>query len=190
MWNYAVFLDRDGTINEDPGYLGDPGLVKILPGVAKGISELKSKFGFKIIVISNQAGISRGLITESQVNEVNNKINRLLSEQNAEIDVFYFCPYHPMFSSEIDSRCRKPSPEMIIKAAEENQIDLSSSYMIGDKASDVLCGINAGVKTILLNSDKSSDEINSLKKEVKSPNFVANNFLDAVNFIQQDINNR
>ena len=188
MPNCALFLDRDGTINEDPGYLGDPELVKILPGVAEGISVLKTKYGFKIIVISNQSGIARGLITYDQVNSVNNRINTLLSEQNAEIDVFYFCPYHPEFSSVEESKCRKPSPKMIFEAAEGNDIDLTRSYMVGDKALDVLCGINAGVKTILINSETASEEINSLKKELKSPNFVADNFLDAVNFIKQDFN--
>lgn len=188
MSNCAVFLDRDGTINEDPGYLGDPNSVKLLPGVAEGISELKTKLDFKIIVISNQSGIARGLITHEQVIEVNEKINTLLSEQNTEIDVFYFCPFHPEFSSEEDAECRKPSPKMIKHAAAENDIDLSRSYMIGDKALDVLCGINAGIKTILINSETVSEEINSLKKELKSPNFVADNFLDAVNFIKQDFN--
>ncbi|RJP57855.1 MAG: HAD family hydrolase [Melioribacteraceae bacterium] len=182
----AVFLDRDGTINEDPGYLGDESLVKLLPGVAEGIFELKSKFGFKIIVISNQSGIARGLITHEDVKRVNGKINSLLSEQNAEIDVFYYCEFHPSFSSENDENCRKPSPKMIFKAAEENNIDLSGSYMIGDKSSDVLCGISAGVKSILLSSESISEEINSLKKVGKTPNFVASDFLNAVNFIKQD----
>lgn len=188
MSNRAVFLDRDGTINEDPGYLGDESLVKLLPGVAEGIFELKSKFGFKIIVISNQSGIARGLITHEDVKRVNEKINSLLSEQNTEIDVFYYCEFHPSFSSEKDENCRKPSPKMIFKAAEENNIDLTSSYMIGDKSSDVLCGISAGVKSILINSESISEEINSLKKEGKTPNFVASNFLEAVNFIKQDFN--
>lgn len=190
MTFHAVFLDRDGTINEDPGYLGNPDLVKLLPGVAEGISDLKSNYGFKTIVISNQAGIAKGLITDDQVIDVNKKINELLSEQNAEIDVFYYCPFHPLYNSQEQSECRKPSAYMINKAAYENKIDLSKSYMIGDKASDVLCGINAGVKSILINSELIAEEINGLKKEGKTPNFTANNFLDAVNFIKQDFNKR
>lgn len=190
MSSFAVFLDRDGTINEDPGYLGDPNLVKLLPGVAEGISELKSKYGFKIIVISNQAGVAKGLITLQQVESVNKKINELLSEQNAGIDVFYYCPYHPLYNNDQEAKCRKPSPYMINKAAAENKIDLSKSYMVGDKATDILCGFNAGVKSILINSQLTTDEINILKKEGKTPNFTANNFLDAVNFIKQDFNKR
>lgn len=186
----AVFLDRDGTINEDPGYLGDPDVVKLLPDVSQGISELKSVFGFKIVVVSNQAGIARGLITHEQVKLVNDRINELLFESNAEVDDFFYCPYHPEFSSKEDSICRKPSPFMILEASKKHDIDITKSYMVGDKASDVLCGINAGVKQILICSENNSEEINSLKKAGKSPNFVAHNFLEVVNFIKQDFNQR
>lgn len=190
MSSHAVFLDRDGTINEDPGYLGDPDLVKLLPGVSQGISELKSDFGFKIIVVSNQSGIARGLITHEQVNLVNNEINKLLLESNVSVDDFFYCPFHPEFSTDEESMCRKPSPDMIFEASRKHDIDLSKSYMVGDKALDVLCGKNAGVKQILITNENNSEEINSLKKAGKSPNFVANNFLDAVNFIKQDFNKR
>lgn len=188
MSSYAVFLDRDGTINEDPGYLGNPDLVKLLPGVSVGIKELKSKFNFKIVVVSNQSGIDRGLISENDVNLVNEKINNLLREQKTEIDVFYYCPFHPEFSGEEKSKCRKPSPEMILKASEEHNIDLNRSYMIGDKASDILSGLSANVKTILLDGESNSAEINILKKEGKSPNFVAHDFLEAVQYIKNDFN--
>lgn len=185
--NSAVFLDRDGTINKDPGYLGNPDLVKLLPGVAEGIKFLKSNYKFKIIVVSNQSGIDRGLISRADVDKVNLKINDLLMEQNAAIDVFYYCPFHPELSGDEKANCRKPLPTMIFKAAEENDVDLTRSYLIGDRATDILCGLNAKVKSILLKSDLLSDEINSLKNEGKSPNFVANDFLDAVEFIKQDI---
>lgn len=185
----AVFLDRDGTINEDPGYLGDPDKVKLLPGVAQGIHELKSDYKFKIIVISNQSGIDRGLLSQPAVDAVNEQINLLLrKEQNTEIDVFYYCPYHPEYSGVEKSKCRKPSPQMILKASEENGIDLRNSFMIGDRATDVLAGLNAGVNSILINSSTGSDEINILKKEGKSPNFVAHDFLQAVNFIKENFN--
>ena len=184
----AVFLDRDGTINEDPGYLGSQDTVKLLPGVSEGISELKSGLGFKIIVVSNQSGIARGLITHEQVQLVNNRINELLSESNVEIDAFFYCPFHPEFSSADESKCRKPSPEMIFEAAKKFEINLERSYIIGDKALDVLCGQNAGVKQVLISSKNDSEEINSLKKAGKSPNFVAHSFLDAVNFIKHDFN--
>ena len=187
MKQKACFLDRDGTINYDPGYLGDPEKVKLLDGVAEGISLLKNSFNFKIIVVSNQSGISRGLISEDQVNAVNKKINRLLAAENAAIDDFYLCAYHPDFSEPKLTGCRKPSPEMILKAAEDHGIDLSGSYMAGDKATDVLCGKNAGVKTILIAGEETKKELKLLKIDNIYPNFVAANFSAACKFIIDDL---
>jgi len=145
----AIFLDRDGTINYDPGYIKDPGEVVILPGVAEGIRKLKVGFGFKIIVVSNQAGIAKGLMSHKDVEAVNRRILELLAKEKASVDAFYYCPFHPDFDPPEKTDCRKPSPFMIVKSAKDHEIDLSRSYMIGDKAIDVLSGINAGVKTIL-----------------------------------------
>lgn len=186
MLQHAVFFDRDNTLNYDPGYIGNPELVKLFPGVPKGIAKLKNELNFKIIVVSNQSGITRGKITESDVISVNNKINEILRTEGAEIDKFYHCPYHPDFDSEEDCKCRKPSPQMIFKAAYEMNLDLTKSYFVGDKATDVLCGYNAGVKSILIQTDNYNEEINILINENKSPNFVAANFTDAVNFIYND----
>ena len=102
----AVFLDRDGTLNVDPGYLGEPEKVELYPGVGKGIAALKEN-GYRIIVISNQSGITRGLITEEQVRAVNEKINSILREENnTSIDAFYYCPYHPDFDDAEKTKCR------------------------------------------------------------------------------------
>ena len=98
----AVFLDRDGTINEDPGYLGEPEKVKLLPGVGKALSYLKNVLHFRLIVISNQSGIARGLITKENVEKVNNRINEILLQDNVSIDAFYFCPFHPDFNNSED----------------------------------------------------------------------------------------
>lgn len=190
MFSPAVFLDRDGTINEDTGYLNDPDKVKLLPGVAEGIKKLKDELNFKIVVISNQSGITRGMITKEQVEAVNLKINEFLSEEVTGIDAFFYCPYHPDFDSEEDCSCRKPSPKMILDAAKEMELDVSRSYMIGDKAEDVLCGVNAGTKSILINSKFIEKQINNLKKLGKTPNFIASNFSDAVNYIVKDSRRR
>jgi len=186
MPNHAVFFDRDNTLNHDPGYLGDPKLVELFPGVGKGINRLQKENNFKIIVISNQSGISRGILTNQQVEKVNNRINEILTPFDCRIDAFYYCPYHPDFSSAEDSKCRKPSPQLVLEAAEEHDVDLSSSYFVGDKSIDVECGINAGLKTILINYENDNDKINLLKNEGKTPNFIAYNFLDACDFIISD----
>jgi len=183
----ALFLDRDNTINFDPGYLSNPDEVKILEGVGEGLAKLKSELNFKLIVVSNQSGIARGFFDEQVVISVNNKINEILSDKfNVTIDKFYFCPHHPDFSSEEDSKCRKPSPKMILEAAEKMEIDLKKSYLIGDSVSDILSGINAGIKTILFDKNNDSSKIISLKKINKNPNFTVDNFLIAVDFIIAD----
>ena len=190
MTSRAVFLDRDGTLNEDPapGYLGDPEKVKLLPYVGDVLFRLKDLFNFKFIVISNQSGIARGLITVEQVNLVNQKINDLLKKDNVFIDDFYFCPYHPDFNSEEECKCRKPSPDMIFKAVAEHDIDLSRSYFIGDSTSDIECGLNAGIQTILILSGYGRETLFSLQKQNKIPTFVADNFLEAGNIIINDLN--
>lgn len=182
----AVFLDRDGTLNEDPGYLGDADQVVLLPGVVEALDKLKNHHNYLIIVISNQSGIARGLITESQVQAVNQRISNLLSVHNITIDDFYYCPAHPDFSSEEDIKCRKPSPLMILQAIEKHNIDISKSFMIGDSISDIESGMNAGVKTILVKTGLGSESISILQNRDIFPSFVAENLLDASNYIVND----
>lgn len=188
MSNRAVFLDRDGTLNEDPGYLGDPEKVKLLPFVGEVLSRLKNEFNFFLIVISNQSGIARGLITAGQVEQINEKINMLLKEFNVSVDKFYYCPFHPDFNTAEECTCRKPSTKMIDKAVEEFEIDLSKSFFIGDSAADIECGLNAGAKTILVKTGYGRETLYMLQKENKIPSFVAENFLDAGNYIMTDLN--
>ncbi len=183
----AIFLDRDGTINHDPGYIKDSSEIVILPGVAEGIKKLKNEFGFRVIVISNQAGVAKGLMTIEDVDAVNRRINELLMEEGTSVDSFYYCPFHPDIDPPEKSICRKPSPLMIVQAAEEFDIDLSQSYMIGDRSSDVESGINAGVKTILLVSLMIEKEISVLHNLGKKPNFTAANFTEACNFVIHDL---
>lgn len=187
MSNVAIFLDRDGTINFDPGYIKNPDDVKILPGVSEGIRKLKVELGFKIVVVSNQAGVSKGLMTIEDVHAVNNRIQELLKKENAEIDAFYFCPFHPDYDDEEKSKCRKPSPLMLLKAAEELDIDLTRSFMVGDRAGDIEAGLNAGVKSILLQSEIAEEEIKNLESKNLSPLFIAKNFLDACEFIIKEV---
>jgi len=182
----AVFLDRDGTLNEDPGYLGEPDNVVLLPGVADALSKLKNNYHFLLIVVSNQSGIARGLITSEQVDAVNKKISDLLASNNVKIDAFYYCPAHPDFSTEDECGCRKPSPYMILEAKKAFNIDLSSSYLIGDFATDIQSGIKAGVKSILLKTGRFKDSISILHNQNLFPSFVAENITDAYNFIIKD----
>src|ERR1700692_1494046 len=147
----AVFVDRDGTIMEDCDYCSDPKDVKIFPGVREALLRLKSK-GFKLIIITNQSGIGRGLMTVEQYRTVEAEVLRQL---DGLIEATYFCPDVPGQHSS----CRKPAPGMILQAKREHGIDLSRSFFIGDKEIDVECGRNAGVRTIRVQTgfDKMTD---------------------------------
>jgi D,D-heptose 1,7-bisphosphate phosphatase len=187
MTHRAIFLDRDGTINFDSGYIKDPSSVVILEGVAEGIRKLRNEYGFKVIIVSNQAGISRGLMTIEDVESVNEKIKSLLAEEDAIIEAVYYCPYHPDFDPPEKTICRKPSPFMIVQAAKDHKINLSESYMIGDRWGDIMSGLDAGVKSILLTSDILQEEISTLLSQGKKPNFIAANFKDACEYIIKDL---
>src|SRR5918996_1086485 len=137
----AVFLDRDGTVMEDTDYCSDPKDVRIFPGVLEALHRLKSR-GFKLIIITNQSGIGRGYFTLEQYRSVESEVLRQLG--NGLIDATYFCPDAPGQHS----NCRKPAPGMIVEATQDHQIDLSRSFLIGDKEIDVECAHNAGVRAI------------------------------------------
>lgn len=187
MLKPTVFFDRDNTLNYDPGYLSDPNKVKLFDGVGEGLFKLRNKFGFKIVVVSNQSGIARGMFGKEELDAVNDKINSILKTKfNTEIDAFYFCPFHPDFSTEEESKCRKPSPLLVVKAAKELNLDLSKSYFVGDRISDIECGINAGLKTVLVNYKNDEEIIISLKNINKTPNFIVGNFLNVCNVIIAD----
>jgi D-glycero-D-manno-heptose 1,7-bisphosphate phosphatase len=136
----AVFVDRDGTIIEDRDYCSDPKEVEIFPGAREALWRLKSN-GFKIIIITNQSGIGRGLMTVEQYRTVEAEV---LHQLDGLIEATYFCPDVPGQRSS----CRKPAPAMILQAKREHGIDLPRSFFIGDKEIDVECGRNAGVRTI------------------------------------------
>lgn len=179
----AIFLDRDGTLNEDPGYIGDPNFVKLFPDVIDALRILFQELNYKLIVVSNQSGIARGLLTHQSVQLVNEKISSLLEASGIKIEKFFYCPYHPDFNSVEECSCRKPSPKMVFDAAEEFSIDLSKSFLIGDAKTDIECGKNAGLKTILVKTGFGREHFYQLQKENNLPNFVAQNLLDASAYI-------
>jgi D,D-heptose 1,7-bisphosphate phosphatase len=186
MLNKAIFLDRDGTLNFDPGYLSNPKDLKLFSDTGVVLAALKNNHLFKLIVISNQSGIARNLITEEQVISVNAELNKKLLEFNVQIDAFYYCPFHPDFSSEEDCLCRKPSAKMIFDSAEDFNIDLSKSYFIGDSSSDIQAGLAAQLKTVLVKTGYGTESISILQKENIFPSFVAKNLTEACKYIIND----
>ena len=142
----AVFFDRDHTLNPDSGYINDPDKFDLYPWVPNELKKLKEQ-GYLLIVVSNQSGIARGLITWEQLNLIHRKMDGILHDRvNIKIDSYQICPHHPDEGCE----CRKPRPKLLLAAARAFGIDLSESYMIGDRESDLLAGQKAGVKKSLL----------------------------------------
>ncbi len=148
----AVFLDRDGTLIEDVEYLADPRLVRLLPRAASALVRLEAA-GFERIVVSNQSAVARGLATPDDVSAVQRKISELLAEGGASIDAWYYCFHHPEGALQewrTVCECRKPAPGLILTAAMQRGLDLSSCFLIGNMWSDVEAARRAGVRGILL----------------------------------------
>lgn len=166
----AIFLDRDGTINKYVGFLRDINDFELLPGVAEAIRKINAS-GYLAIVVTNQPVIARGEVTFYQLQEIHNKMETLLGQEGAYLDAIYFCPHHPDkgFEGEvpelkIDCNCRKPKPGMLLKAAEDFNIDLNQSWMVGDGKNDIEAGKNAGCHTALIGTEDFGQEetVNSL----------------------------
>jgi D-glycero-D-manno-heptose 1,7-bisphosphate phosphatase len=147
----AVFLDRDGVITQDPPhYAHRTDQLRLIPHSADAI-RLLNENGFKVFIVSNQSGIARGYYPEKDTLSFNKELKKELLKKNASIDGIYYCPHHPnakIKSYRIKCDCRKPEPGMIQKASEEHNIDLSNSFMIGDRTGDIIAGKKAGCKTI------------------------------------------
>ena len=178
----AVFLDRDGVIIEDVGYLNECGGIKFLPRVSDAI-KLLNKNGFKVIVVTNQSGVARGYFTEERVQEINRSTCESLAKQGAFIDRIYYCPHNvegTVSKYVKDCHCRKPNPGMIEEAAREFGIDVENSFVVGDKICDIEAGRRVGCKTILLTRG------NSLTREeqtVLMPTDVALDLYEAVKWL-------
>ena len=141
----ALFLDRDGTLNVDKNYLSDPAKLELLPGTALALKRLQDA-DFKLFIVTNQSGIGRGYYTIEDMHRVNERLLTELARDSVRIEKIYFSPEAP----EQPSRGRKPSPQFLFDARDEFGIDLSQSYMVGDKLIDLECGWNAGVKQSIL----------------------------------------
>jgi desulfoferrodoxin len=175
MAKSAVFFDRDDTLIRDVPYNGDPNRVELLPGAREALSLLKNS-GLTLIIISNQSGVGRGLITPADVESVNRELERQLGEPF--FTAIYLCFAAP---GTPDQNCRKPNPGMILQARDDHEIDLSGSFIVGDKLSDVLCGKNAGCRSVLLLNPK--DDPDKVKEAREAADFTASTLLEASHWI-------
>jgi histidinol-phosphate phosphatase family protein len=145
----SIFLDRDGVLNKNKDdYVKNISELEIFPYILEPIKKLQSA-GFKIIVITNQSAINRGLMTEKHLNEIHEKIQSFLIPHNAKIDSFYYCPHTPAENCS----CRKPKTGLLLKAIDDFSIDVNSSWFIGDRDSDIQAGRSAGCKTLKIQHD-------------------------------------
>ena len=140
----AVFLDRDGTIIEDTGFVSDPSAVRVLPSVPEALG-LLARNGFALVVVTNQSGVARGYFDEATVHAVNAATARLLAAGGIVLDAWYHCPHH-----EDDCDCRKPAPGMIRRAAAEHDLDVARSAVVGDRGSDVELAHGLGIPGLLV----------------------------------------
>jgi len=155
----AVFLDRDGVLNKYIGFLRNIEEFELLSGAAQAVKKINES-GYLAIVITNQPVIARGEVTFEQLQEIHNKMETMLGQKGAYLDSIYFCPHHTdkgykgeVLELKFDCDCRKPKPGMFFKAAKDFNIDLTESWMIGDRESDIKAGMNAGCKTVLISTE-------------------------------------
>ena len=148
----AIFLDRDGVVIEEREYVSTPDQVRLLPGAAETIAAL-NRAGWCVVIVTNQSGIARGFFTPSALDRIHERLQHLLWCYGAQIDGIYVCPHHPEADLDIYRRqchCRKPQPGLLLQAVEELGIDLSQSWMIGDRVIDLEAGSAAGCRTVLV----------------------------------------
>jgi D,D-heptose 1,7-bisphosphate phosphatase len=180
----AIFLDRDDTLIEDPGYINHPDQVKLLDGVAEALVELRA-MGYKLVVVTNQSGVARGIVSEEALDEIHNRLKQLLAEKGAYLDQIYYCPYHPegvVAKYRKESNMRKPNPGMLTAAAREMDIDFGQSWFIGNTSSDIEAGQRTGCKTILINRSAYYTEP---KPGEATADYKSVNIKEAVNIIKK-----
>ncbi len=186
----AVFLDRDGCVNVEDHYIRDIKQFRLYPDTLESIKALNDA-GFAIVVVTNQSGVARGYMTEELVNEVHELLLKMTREAGVIIDRIEYCPHHPegvITQYAMTCACRKPAPGMALRAAKELSIDMKSSYVVGDKVSDIELGFAIGAKTVLVRTGFGEREVGKVERgEAHPPDHVAEGIGPAVAWILDDV---
>lgn len=178
----VVFLDRDGTLNKDPGYLNQPDAVQLLPGVGPAVARLNGA-GYRTVVVTNQSGIGRGLIEPYALKAIHLRLRQLLAEEGAWLDGIYFCTHRP----EEGCRCRKPAPGLIEQARREMGLGAGKSFVVGDKASDVELAKNVDATAVfVLSGDHPAEQLAKMADRNLVPDYTARDLADAVEWILEE----
>jgi D-glycero-D-manno-heptose 1,7-bisphosphate phosphatase len=185
MKRRAVFLDRDGTINKDVGYPNSYDMIDIFPYSFEAVKKI-NQAGFLAVIVTNQSGIGRGYIEEKNLHDLHRKMGGIFGQHGAHFDGIYHCPHYkdaenPEYRGECS--CRKPKPGMALQAAQDLEIDLTQSYMIGDKEEDILFGNNCQASSILVLTGFGTKTLPKLQEKGIEPAYVANTLDDAIEWI-------
>lgn len=178
----AVFLDRDGTINEEVEYLSDPDRLRLLPGAADGV-RLLNRAGIPVFIVTNQAGVGRGYFTVDDVEAVNQRLQVELRQQGAHVAGIDSCPHHPSDRC----ACRKPEPGMLLRAGSEHGLDMPRSFMVGDKQSDIAAGRNAGCRTVLVLTGYGVEQSQRCESSGAHPDHIASDLHEAARWIVETL---
>jgi len=182
----AVFIDRDGTISEEVGYVNHPSRFRVFPYSAEAIRTLNDN-NWLAILVTNQAGVARGYFSEDVIGKVHDELKLSLNQQNAQLDAIYYCAHHPSVGEppyRFDCDCRKPKPGLIQRASADFDVDLENSWMVGDRYSDIQLAHNAGLKSVFVLSGYGRGEWEYQSSSWKlQPDLVCENLLDAVRSI-------
>ena len=182
----TVFLDRDGTLNYDPGYLKVAADLKLLPGVGPALARLKGA-GARLVVVTNQSGVGRGILTLKDLEAIHARLEGLLEQEDAALDAIYFCPHHP----DDGCHCRKPEVGMVERAVSELHLDLRRSYLIGDHARDIQLAHRVGAKAVLITTELvDTQALDALRAAEAMPDAVAKSMAEAVDWILDDVKTR
>jgi D-glycero-D-manno-heptose 1,7-bisphosphate phosphatase len=186
----AVFMDRDGTIIDELGFLKDPNDLNIIPGAVDAIS-LINRAQMKAVIVTNQSGVARGYFSEETLEKIHQRLKEILMKKGAYIDAIYYCPHHPEEGHpEYRKRCncRKPYSGMLDLAAKDLSVDLEHSYVVGDKIIDIKLAHRVGAKGVLVLTGYGKVEVELLDDALKlRPHYIAKDILEAVNWILFDL---
>ena len=190
----AILLDRDGTLNEEVGYLRTVADLRLFPDVAEALREINAA-GWLAVVLTNQSGVARGLFPEAVIDEIHGEMQRRLQQAGAQVDAFYYCPHLPpdetreelpaLARYRIACHCRKPEPGLLFRAAGDLNFDLTRSVVIGDRYRDVEMGHRAGASGVLVRTGYGEEELANRARWPRQPEFIAENLLSAVQWALQ-----